>query len=208
MTDNPQTTLYFIRHGETPSNAEHIRQGILLDDYLDTNGILQMEKIVPIIKQLKLDALYTSYLHRAEESAALLNQKLDRVIPIIHDRRLHERDFGSLAGKTMGEWDKILPDSAEKEALQEYDYRPFGGENVDDVRQRSVSAILDIIANNPGKNVGIICHNGVLRLLLFHFPEMPRIYRGKTTTKDIANTDIYEWGITDGKTENLKSLLK
>ncbi len=55
MTDNPQTTLYFIRHGETPSNAEHIRQGIFIDDYLDTNGIMQVERIIPIIKQLKLD---------------------------------------------------------------------------------------------------------------------------------------------------------
>ncbi|MDE2311762.1 MAG: histidine phosphatase family protein [Patescibacteria group bacterium] len=208
MTELKPTTLYFIRHGETPSNAAHIRQGILLDDYLDTRGVLQMEKIISIVKILKLDAIYTSYLHRAEESAALINQKLDRSIPIIHDRRLHERDFGSLAGKSVEEWDNILPDNREKEALQIYDYRPFGGESIDDVRQRVVSAILDIITNNPGKNVGIICHNGPLRLLLFHFPEIPRIYRGKDTQKDIANTDIYEWEITDGRIANLKSLLK
>lgn len=206
MTEKP-TTLYFIRHGETPSNAQHIRQGILLDDYLDTNGIMQMENIINIIKTLNLEVLYTSYLHRAEESAALINQKLPSPIPIIHDQRLHERDFGSLAGKSVEEWDKILPDNREKEALQVYDYRPFGGENADDVRQRSVSSILDIITNNPGKNVGIICHNGVIRMLLFHFPDIPRIYRGKDTQKDIANTDIYEWTITDGKIANLKSLL-
>jgi len=200
-------TLYFIRHGETPSNAAHIRQGIYIDDYLDTQGILQMEKLVPIIKILKLDVLYTSYLHRAEESAAVINQKLDRPIPIIHDRRLHERDFGSLAGKKLEEWDKILPNHAELEAMQAYDYRPFGGENVEDVRQRSIASILDIITNNPGKNVGVVTHNGVIRILLFHFPEIPRIFRGKDTTKDIANTDIYEWVITDSKIENLKSLL-
>lgn len=202
------TTLYFIRHGETPSNAEHIRQGNHIDDYLDTKGILQIEHIVPIIKELHLDVLYTSYLHRADESAAILNQKLEKPIPIIHDQRLHERDFGSLAGKPMEEWDKILPGNRELERLQTYNYRQFGGESVEDVRERSISAILDIITNNPGKNVGIICHNGVIRLLLFQFPEMPRIYRGKETSKDIANTDIYEWDITDGKIANLKSLLK
>ncbi len=201
-------TLFFIRHGETPSNAQHIRQGILLDDYLDTQGVLQVERLIPLIKQLHLDVLYTSYLHRAEESAAIINQHLGKQIPIIHDSRLHERDFGQLAGKSVEEWDKLLPDSREKERLQIYDYRPYGGESVEDVRQRVVNAVLDIIANNPDKNVGVICHNGPLRLLLFHFPEMPRIYRGKNTTKDIANTDIYEWDITDGKVENLKSLLK
>lgn len=204
---NP-TIIYFIRHGETQSNFQHVRQGVQIDDYLDTQGILQVEKIVPIIEQLKLDVLYTSYLHRAEESAALINQKLKNPIPIIHDRRLAERDFGSLSGKSVEEWDKLLPDNREKETLQIYDYRDYGGENIEDVRQRSVSSIVDIITNNPGKNVGIITHNGVIRLLLFHFPEIPRIYRGKDTTKDIANADIYEWEITDGKIENLKSLLK
>lgn len=204
----PNTVLYFIRHGETQSNFQHVRQGVQVDDYLDTQGIMQVEKIVPIIEQLHLDVLYTSYLHRAEESAALINQKLKSPIPIIHDRRLHERDFGSLSGKSLDEWDKILPDNKEREALQTYDYRPYGGECVEDVRQRSVSSVLDIIANNPGKNVGIITHNGVIRLLLFQFPDIPRIYRGKDTTKDIANADIYEWEITDGKIANLKSLLK
>lgn len=200
--------IYFIRHGETLSNAQHIRQGIYIDDYLDTRGILQVEQIVPIIKELKLDVLYTSYLHRAEESAAVINQKLEKPIPIIHDRRLHERDFGSLAGKTQEEWEKLLPNNRDMEAMQEYDYRPFGGESAGDVRKRTFSSVLDIINNNPGKNVGIIAHNGVIRLMLFHFPEIPRIYRGKETTKDIANADIYEWSVTDSKIDSIRSLLK
>lgn len=202
------TTLYFIRHGETPSNSVHIRQGIYIDDYLDTKGVLQMERLVPIIKELKLDILVTSHLHRAEESAALVNQKLEKPLPVIHDYRLHERNFGSLTGKPIEEWDKLLPGHADMESMQTYDYRPFGGENIEDVRQRSITAILDLVTNYPDKNIGIITHNGVIRMLLFHFPEIPRIYRGKETTKDIANTDIYEWTITDGKIENLKSLLR
>jgi len=202
------TTLYFIRHGETISNKKRIRQGIQIDDYLDTQGIIQVENVVPIIKQLQLDALYTSYLHRAEESAALINQRLDKPIPILHDRRLRERDFGSLTGKSQEEWDKALPNNRELEKLQEYDYRPFGGESVEDVRQRVLSAVVDMVTNNPEKRVGIIAHNGPIRLVLFHFPEIPRIYRGLDTEKDIANTDIYEWEVTEGQLENVKSLLK
>lgn len=203
-----QTTLFFIRHGETISNQKKIRQGVQIDDYLDTQGILQIQKIAKIIKALDLDVLFTSYLKRAEETAALINTSLKEPISIFHDFRLRERDFGSLSGKSREEWDRTLPDNREREALQNYDYRPFGGENVDDVRQRSISAILDIISNQDKKNVGIITHNGVIRLLLFHFPDIPRIYRGLDTDKDIANADIYEWDITDGKIANLKSLLK
>jgi broad specificity phosphatase PhoE len=203
-----QTTLFFIRHGETVSNKQKIRQGVQIDDYLDTQGVLQIQKIAKIIIALDLDVLFTSYLKRAEESAALINRSLPEPIQILHDFRLRERDFGSLSGKTHDEWDKILPNNRELEAMQNYDYRPFGGENVDDVRQRSISAILDIISNHDKQNIGIITHNGVIRLLLFHFPDMPRIYRGLDTDKDIANADIYEWDITDGKIANLKSLLK
>jgi broad specificity phosphatase PhoE len=208
MPARDQTTLFFIRHGETASNKKRIRQGIQIDDYLDAQGVLQIEKISKIVGALDLDVLYTSYLKRAEESAELINKELKSLIPIFHDVRLSERDFGSLSGKTHEEWDKLLPDNREKEKLQIYDYRPFGGESVEDVRKRSFAAILDIIENQPNKNSGIITHNGVIRLLLFHFPDIPRIYRQFNTDKDIANADIYEWDITPGKIANLKSLLK
>ena len=203
-----QTTLYFIRHGETVSNQKKIRQGVQIDDYLDTQGVLQIQKIVKIIETLDLDVLFTSYLRRAEETAALINQRLKTPIQILHDFRLRERDFGSLSGKSHEEWDQLLPDNREKEQMQMYDYRPFGGENVAEVRQRAISCILDMVENYDHKNIGVITHNGVIRLLLYHFPEIPRIYRGLDTDKDIANADIYEWEMTDGRIANLKSLLK
>lgn len=203
-----QTTLYFIRHGETQKNKERVRQGVQIDDYLDTQGILQVQELAKITKSLNLDILYTSYLKRAEETAVMLNNSLKEPIQIFHDFRLRERDFGSLTGKTQEDWDKILPNNREAEAMQTYDYRPFGGESVEDVRQRAVTAILDIIENFDHKNIGVVTHNGIIRLLLFHFPDIPRIYRGYETEKDIANADIYEWEITPGKIANLKSLLK
>jgi broad specificity phosphatase PhoE len=208
MKIRSSTTLFFIRHGETISNKKKVRQGVQIDDYLDTQGVLQIQKIAKYVRALDLDILFTSYLLRAEETAALINKSLAEPIPVFHDFRLRERDFGSLSGKSYEEWDKILPNNKELEAIQSYDYRPFGGESVEDVRQRSISAILDIIENHDKQNVGIITHNGVIRLLLFHFPDIPRIYRGLDTDKDIANADIYEWDITDGKIANLKSLLK
>jgi broad specificity phosphatase PhoE len=208
MKIRSSTTLYFIRHGETISNKQKIRQGVQINDYLDTQGVLQIQKIAKFVEVLDLDVLFTSYLLRAEETAALINKSLKEPIPVFHDFRLRERDFGSLSGKNHEEWDRLLPDNREREAMQSYDYRPFGGESVEDVRQRSISAILDIISNHDKQNVGIITHNGVIRLLLFHFPDIPRIYRGLDTDKDIANADIYEWDITDGKIANLKSLLK
>jgi broad specificity phosphatase PhoE len=209
MNIRNQTTLYFIRHGETNSNKKHIRQGVQIDEYLDSRGIVQIQSISHLIEFLNLDILFTSYLHRAEETTAIINQSLKNPVTIYHDFRLRERDFGSLTGKSEDEWETLIPGFMEAEKMQNYDYHPFGGEDVNDVRQRAFSAILDIAKNQDHKNVGIVTHDGIIALLLFHFPDIPRIYRGESDlNKDVANADIYEWGLTEDKIANLKSLLK
>ena len=68
------TTIYFIRHGQTPSNARRVSQGIHIDDYLSAEGVTQVRALAPIVGRLNLDMLFTSYLHRAEESAALIDR--------------------------------------------------------------------------------------------------------------------------------------
>jgi len=204
-----QTTIYLIRHGQTQSNANKIKQGIRIDDYLDTKGVIQMEDMAKLIKFLNLDVLYTSYLRRAEESAVIIEKGIGEEVPLLHDFRLRERDFGYLSGKSESEIAELVPDREEQERLQTYDYQRFGGEAVDQVRQRVLSAILDILTNNPLKNIGVISHGGPIRLLLFHFPSIPRIYHASLDPKkDIANADIYEWEITDEVIANIKSLLK
>lgn len=204
-----QTTLYFIRHGQTPSNEQGIQQGDKIDDYLDTQGIIQIEHLAELVKHLNLDILFTSYLHRAEETAALIERHLPEKISLLHDFRLRERDFGSLTGKTERQMQAALPGWKEKDFMQQYDYSPFGGENVDEVRQRSLGAILDIANNYHHQNIGVITHAGIIRLLLFHFPEITRLYQGKSKTENsINNTDIYEWEVNEDTQKNIKSLLK
>lgn len=202
------TTFYFIRHGETPSNAKGIKQGIHIDDYLDSTGIVQVENAGKIAEHLQLDLFITSHLHRAEETAAILNSTFKEHIPVFHDFRLRERDFGTLTGKNKEEIEKILPNWKEIDILQEYDYKPFGGEDANEVRYRTFTALVDAAMNFDHKNIGIITHAGIIRLLLFHFPDIPRIYQGSTDSKSaVSNTDIYEWEITDGRIKNLKSLI-
>jgi broad specificity phosphatase PhoE len=204
-----QTTIYFIRHGQTPSNAKGVQQGDKIDDYLNTAGVMQIQELAKIASFLNLDILFTSYLHRAEETASIIEDRLIQPVQLLHDFRLRERNFGSLSGKTEKEWDLLLPNHQELENLQMYDYRPFGGENVEDVRQRAVSAILDISQNYDHKSIGVVTHAGVIRLMQFHFPDIIRIYHAQGKIENaIGNSDVYEWQVTDDKIANLKSLLK
>ena len=209
MTPKNQTTIFFIRHGQTPSNEQGIQQGSQIDEPLSKSGKLQVEAVAKIADYLNLDVLLTSYLHRAEETAIIIDKGLKKPVPVFYDERLKERDFGSLSGKTEGEWDIILPNHRDLEARQVYDYRPFGGEDVSDVRKRVMSAVLDIAQNYENKNIGVVTHAGVIRLMQFHFPDLTRIYHNPNTAleKTIGNSDIYEWEISEDKIQNLKSLL-
>lgn len=209
MEEEKPTTLYFIRHGQTPSNALGVQQGNKIDDSLSPRGVEQIKSLAKVGQYLGLDVMFSSNLHRAEETAAIIDSKLNPPVTIFHEDRLRERDFGSLTGKNEAELNVLLPDHAEKEALQMYDYRPFGGENVEDVRQRAIAAILEIIEKYPNKNIGIVTHAGIIHLILFHFPDMPRIYhQHEHGEKEIANSDVYEWYVTEDRIKNLKSLLK
>ncbi len=210
MNLRSQTTIYFIRHGQTPANRLGIEQGVRVNEYLDTLGIRQLEEAIPQILPLNLDLMFSSQLFRSEQTAALINKHLKSPIPVFIDHRLEERDFGSLSGKTQSEIEKVLPDFRRMDIMQTYDYTPFGGETVAQVRERLLSCVWDMAENYANNNIGVVTHAGPLRLLLFHFPEIIRIYHTDhmTKKKDIGNTDIYEWTITDGVKKNIKSLLK
>jgi len=204
-----QTTLYFIRHAQTPSNFLNIKQGIKIDEYLSTPGVLDVQKnLIPVIKPLNLDILFTSHLHRAEETAAMLRQSLKEPIPVFHDHRFRERDFGSLSGKPMEEILKLAPNYNEDEKNQTYDYTRFGGETAEQVRFRVLTGVLDIAENYDHENVGIMTHGGVIRALLFYFPSVIRIFHeSQNILKDIANCDVYEWEIHKKDLDDLKALI-
>lgn len=210
MNIRNQTTLYFIRHAQTPSNLANIKQGVKIDEYLSTTGILDVQKnLIPVVKFLNLDVLITSYLHRAEETAALLKQSLKNPIPLYHDYRFRERDFGSLSGKSQDEIKKLIPDYEEREKNQTYDYMPFGGETAEQVRFRVLSGVLDTATNYSHKNVGVLTHGGVIRALLFYFPQVIRIFHEpQNILKDIANCDVYEWTISKKDIDEIQTLLK
>ena len=210
MKIHTQTSLFFIRHAQTISNQQNIKQGTKIDDYLDTQGLVDVQKnLIPIVKLLDLDIIFTSYLLRAEETAAMLKQSLKTPIPILHDYRLRERNFGALSGKHITEIKKLIPDFDQRETFQTYDYRKFDGESSLEVQRRVVSAIYDIAQNQNMQNVGIITHGGVIRTVLYLFPQVVRIYhRGENPLKDIANCDIYEWEVHKKDLDELKSLIK
>ena len=152
--------IYFVRHGETEYNAKGRITGHT-DIPLTKKGIEQAENLSKEIPAI-FSEMYSSDLIRCKQTADILNKKLN--LTIIYDARLRERDTGSLSGK---KWEEVDPTGIlkEKNSHLQYDYRPYGGECVNDVKKRVLACVEDIRRQRKGDEVLVVTSSGVIRLL-------------------------------------------
>ncbi len=153
-----ETTISFIRHGETEWNVES-KQQWYLDSNLTSLGIKQAELIAESLKKNSYDIIYSSDLGRALHTAEILNKKLN--LPLIENRNLRERKLGIMEGLTMDEFKNKFPNEF-KRYITDIDYIIPKGESAKQFYTRTVNAIEEIIKINEGKKVMVITHGGNL----------------------------------------------
>ena len=149
--------VFFTRHGET----EWTRRDIILgreDIPLNETGRAQAAALAQRIEDEKIpiDVIICSPLSRTLETAGYCARKLD--IDVITDQKLIEWDFGEYEGK-----DRHTP--GYQQAKGEFAVRLPGGESVFDVVTRVYSLLDELPRKYPGKNVLLVCHGGVCRII-------------------------------------------
>src|SRR3990170_3919093 len=92
--------VYFLRHGQTTYNADNNRYCGRTDIPLAEKGIAQADSVHQQLKHISFDAVYSSPLQRAFNTAQIASGKKD----VIKDDRLIEADFGEWEGKTREEF--------------------------------------------------------------------------------------------------------
>jgi uncharacterized phosphatase len=102
-----KTTFYLVRHGETSWNAEGKIQG-RSDIPLGDIGREQAKKLGEKLTSVHFDAIYTSPLQRAVETAEIIGNILS--LPVQIQKELRERNSGNLEGKTKEEMRALYPD--------------------------------------------------------------------------------------------------
>ncbi len=172
--------IYLVRHGQTQYNVERRATGVV-DVPLTQAGILQVQDATRECPK-DIVKIFSSDLMRCKQTAQIFAEYLS--VSIEYDARLRERNFGTLEGKKIDEFETGL---WQKDINQEYDYRPYGGESVLDVRTRLESVLSDIRNEYPDGHVLIVAHGGIVRLL-------QKIYLGKPEDK-VHNSLIYEFDI-------------
>jgi len=152
--------IYVIRHGITQLNKKKIVNG-QLDEPLAPEGFEQAKAIVPLIPK-SVTYIYTSPLLRARQTAEIIKTKLH--LPVSIQDELTEIHMGSLAGKSWENMESGL-DLKKKHRTVQFDYRSYGGESVENVKERVITFLKKINNKHNDYEALIVTHGGIIRLL-------------------------------------------
>ena len=160
------TTLYFVRHGETDYNRQRIVQGQGVDPSLNATGREQAEAVAHRLADVSFDAIYTSTLRRASETAEIIARQHSRV-PVYRLKALEEMAWGCYEGIPFSPALKQIFEDLNARWLQgEYDYQIPDGESILDVQQSGRQAMDHILTRHTDETVLVVTHGRYLRVLL------------------------------------------
>lgn len=158
------TRLFVIRHGRTAWNVQGIVQGHT-DIGLDAFGHWQAAQLAHALADETLQAVYSSDLARARDTAAPLAQR--HGLALRPDQGLRERAFGEFEGSSYAQIAQRWPEQAERWRRREPDWAPpgAGGESLLQFRERVAQAVQALAAENMGNHIALFTHGGVLDVL-------------------------------------------
>jgi 2,3-bisphosphoglycerate-dependent phosphoglycerate mutase len=156
------TRIAAIRHGETAWNRETRMQG-QLDIALNANGRAQARCLAAALADEAFDAIYSSDLLRAHQTAQALAASC--LAPIVTDVGLRERCFGIFESLTYADVQVRWPDQARRWHQRDPDFGPAHGEVLRDFYERCLRTLTRLAAAHPGCSIAIVTHGGVLDCL-------------------------------------------
>jgi 2,3-bisphosphoglycerate-dependent phosphoglycerate mutase len=150
--------LFCVRHGETLFNLAGRIQG-QADSELSPLGRRQCQAVAEALAGVECDALFSSPLSRALESAQLIAEKFGLEVRL--EPRLMEINAGIFQGHSWAEIDAKFPKDAARWRSQDPDYRIPGGESRRDLMERSRAAFESIRGSGAGYAI-VVAHGGSL----------------------------------------------
>lgn len=153
--------LLLVRHGESEWNALGRWQG-QADPPLSPRGHEQARAAAVALKAFRPDAIVSSTLVRAIQTAAAFSDELD-VSPLYLERDLIERDSGEWSGLTRDEIEARYP------GFLAGGRRPRGYEPDSSVLARTLAAVERVIARlDAAGTVVVVTHGGIIYALEQH----------------------------------------
>lgn len=156
------TELLFIRHGETDWNRQQRFQG-QIDVPLNATGHAQAARVAARLAADRHDALITSDLLRARETAAPLARAWGQTALALAG--LREQNFGILEGLDVPTIQARHPDLWRRWLEHRADFALPGGESLRQFHDRVLAAVRELASARAGMRLAVVTHGGVLDML-------------------------------------------
>lgn len=163
-----KTTILLVRHGQTDWNLTRRAQGHI-DIPLNATGRQQSQLLARRLASWRIQAIYSSDLARASETAAILGQEIG-LKPIL-DAAFRERNGGIFQGHTGEELKRLHPESLQ--AFLEHGRPPSGAESNLDLARRAVPRLEEIAEAHRGQEIALVSHGGTLRVIIAYLLGLP-----------------------------------
>jgi broad specificity phosphatase PhoE len=182
--------LYIIRHGETDWNTEQRCQGFS-DIPLNEKGKQQAEAIARRLSDTEIEAIYSSTLSRAFETASIIAKYHNASVQTTDAlRELNQGEFEGLRltelvekhGDFLAEW---LRDPA--------DLQVPGGESLREMQSRAWAKMEEIIGNHSEGSVIIVGHNLCNLAILCRIMKLD-LANFRHIRMDVAGISVIEFG--------------
>jgi broad specificity phosphatase PhoE len=159
------THVVIIRHGQSQGNAEG-RFGGHTDTPLSPRGRRQAEATARALVPEKFDAIYSSDLPRAIETATPLARLTGA--PLENTEALRERSVGVMEGLTFEEAAEQHPEQYQALLRRDFEHVLLGGESYRQTLDRASRKLDEVIEQHKGGRIALFAHTGTICILILH----------------------------------------
>jgi probable phosphoglycerate mutase len=160
----PATTVLLVRHGQTPTTGK-ILPGRAKGLHLAEEGTRQAEAAAErIVALARVDAVYSSPLARAKETAAPIARACGLQISV--DEGLSECDFGEWTGSKLSKLMKLPEWQTVQRAPSTFRFP--GGESFTEMQTRMVSTLDRLRGKHPGGTIVCVSHADTIKAAVAH----------------------------------------
>jgi broad specificity phosphatase PhoE len=165
------TKVFLVRHGETEWNRIRRIQGGASDTPLSENGIHQAEGLGLRLKAEKTDAIYSSPLQRAMQTAqAIAKYHHIEVTPLPELKEINAGELeGVMASEFKVRFDELICRSGPDKGLLCIP----GGESILDVQKRAWETIENIYRQHSEGTVVVVSHYFVIMTIVCRVLNLP-----------------------------------
>jgi alpha-ribazole phosphatase/probable phosphoglycerate mutase len=157
------TTILLIRHGETAWNRGKIFRGVY-DIALNENGRTQAAHLAKALASRQIDVAYSSPLSRAKETAQIVLEP-HGIHAVIHEG-LKDFNYGQWTGLENDVVARRWPEDHLRWTTLPHTVRPPAGDTLQEVFDRALNALEEIVQKHEGKTVALFAHRVVNKLLV------------------------------------------